>query len=136
MRLRRKVLAGLLMASAGASCVVDPPPHVYEAEYSSAAVELLWKHREAGKFETLGLVVEPGRVGKDLAIDGDIVIATYHHGAGDDSCPYVHRVKGTLHLLEHRATDVRARVDAVMQCPEAPPAALKGEFAFETRVPR
>ena len=70
MRLRSKVLAGLLIASAGGSCVVLPPPHMYEAEYSPSAVELSWKHWEEGKFETLSLICDPGRVGEDLPIDG------------------------------------------------------------------
>lgn len=140
----RKFLA--VMALAGASCADVPDSHRYEAEYSAWAMELAWTHRwtlpteapdaKTGRYriEMLKLVFRPNRVGEDLKIDGEAVIGTFVHG-GEDWCLKAHRVAGTVRLLEHGATQARARVDAVMDCPGTPPAALKGEFAFDVKIP-
>lgn len=124
-----------LMALAGGSCAGVPDAHVYEAEFSAWAVELKWTHRvERSQFESLELVLKPDRIGEDLAIDGTAVRGTFQHG-GADWCARPHRVTGTVRLLENAAAAVRARLDAVMHCPDAEPVTLKGEFAFDVKVP-
>jgi hypothetical protein len=144
MRHGRLLLAGpvlLLTSCAGGSDVQR-----YEAEYGAWALELTWTHRWEpvqvgpvhktcqGRFESLNLIVDPSRTGVDLPIDGQQVAGTYEHGAMA-SCSKPHRVTGMVRLLERRATDVRAQVDAIMHCPDAEPVALKGEFTFDTKVP-
>ena len=138
--------AAATLALAGASCIGNRDYHVYEAEYSAWAMELSWTHNfedptggsdgSSGRFRftTLKLVLKPNRVGEDQKIDGEAVVGTYQHG-GLDWCLKPHRVTGTIRLLELGATDVRAFVDAVMDCPGAEPVALKGEVRFETKVP-
>ncbi len=133
MRLRSLFLAAIALA--GGSCADVPKSHVYEAEYSAWAVELKWTHRgERSQFESLELVLKSDRIGEDLAIDGTAARGTFQHG-GADWCPKPHRVTGTVRLLENAATAVQARIDAVMRCPDAEPVALKGEFAFDVKVP-
>ncbi|HEU4333972.1 MAG TPA: hypothetical protein VFT32_05700 [Candidatus Eisenbacteria bacterium] len=127
------------------SCAGGSDVQRYEAEFGAWALELTWRHdgeapqapdSKAGsyRFESLKLILDPKRSGEDLPIDGESVTATFEHG-GRRSCTRPHRVTGTVRLLERRATDVRARVDAVMHCPDGEPATLKGEFTFETKVP-
>lgn len=121
----------LFLASCGGAGIGNR----YEAEFSPWAMSLRWMHRsESDRFESLELVLKPNRMGEDLKIDGEAVHATYEHGAPDE-CPRFHQVEGTLRLLQHNTSEVRARVDAVMRCPGAEPVALKGEFAFEVKVP-
>jgi len=144
LRLRRKVLAGMALAFAGASCAGLSEKRTCVAEFSSWAVELTWKHEwEAPpsdttsgryRFESLALVLKPTRVGEDQKIDGEAVVGTYVHG-GTDWCMRAHRVAGTVRLLEIGTADVRARVDAVMSCPGEQPVELRGDFTFETKVP-
>ena len=129
-----------------ASCAGGTDVQRYEADFGAWALELTWTHHwepvqadpviktRQGRFESLKLVLNPRRSGDDLPIDGEAVAATFEHG-GLGSCPRSHRVTGTVRLLERRATDVRARVDAVMHCPDGEPVALKGEFEFDTKVP-
>jgi len=143
MRLRRLALVG--MALAGASCAGPKDSHRYDAEFSAWAMELTWKHEweappapgsSAGpyRFESLKLVLKPSRLGEDQDIDGSLVVGTYLHG-GTDWCTKPHRVAGKVRLLEIGPAEVRARVDAVMNCSDSEPVALRGECTFETKTP-
>ena len=140
----RLVLAALALL--GASCAGSSDVQRFEADFGPWALELTWQHHweplQSGpatktcqaRFESLELILDPGRMGEDLAIDNEKVSATFLHG-GMTTCSRPHHVTGTVRLLERRATNVRARVDALMHCPDAPPVALKGDFTFETKVP-
>jgi hypothetical protein len=133
MKLRIAVLATLV----GTSCAGNPTGPRFEAEYSAWALSLKWTNRlEGDRFESLELTLPPNRQGQDLKIDGETVRAVFEHGAPDE-CPKFHRVVGTVRLIRLNPTDVFARIEAVMQCPDSgDPRILNGEFHFDVKVPR
>ena len=139
---RRLILAAFVLL--GASCAGPWKAYRYEAETGPWGVRLVWTHNWKpadagdktcqGRFESLELILPYNRRGEDLRIDDQAVAATFEHGARA-SCSKPHRVEGVVRVLDYGATDVRARVNAVMHCPDAEPIALKGEFKFDVKVP-
>ena len=78
--------------------------------------------------------MDPAKRDQDLPIDGQAVIAEYHHGGGA-RCPRAHLVDGTLRLVEIGGSQVRTRIDARLKCPGGETVPLKGDFTFDVKTP-
>lgn len=147
-RLRSKILAGMAIAFAGASCAghdYSYTTHSGGRRWDDPRFTLSWVHREKAKetAEYLALVIPYGPLGVSVDVDGKDVEARFAHSEGRDYydpppgakvtsyCDKEHPLQGSVVILGQEPGGVRAVLRVTATCPVKGKYDIAGEHFFE-----